>query len=75
MPRRVCDELDRIIGANIRRRRIARKMTQAEISGCLSVTPQQVQKYERGESSIAAIHLIRLAVKLNCQLEDFLRLN
>ena len=73
MPRRPCDELDRIIGANIRRKRVARGMTQAALGSCLSVTPQQVQKYERGESSIAAVNLVRLAVMVNCQLEEFLR--
>jgi DNA-binding XRE family transcriptional regulator len=73
MPRRPSDELDRIIGANIQKRRLAHGMTQTELGKFLSVSFQQVQKYERGESSITAVNLVRLAVALKCRLDDFFR--
>lgn len=72
MPRRPSDILDRIIGVNIRKRCLASKMTQAKLGDCLSVSFQQVQKYERGES-ISAVNLVRLAVALKCRLDDFLQ--
>lgn len=75
MPRRPPDELDRIIGANIRKRRLASEMTQAELGDCLSVTFQQIQNYERGVSSISAVNLVRLATTLKCRLDDFLRVD
>jgi transcriptional regulator with XRE-family HTH domain len=66
MPRRPSNILDRIIGANIRKRRLALGISQAELGACLSVIFQQIQKYERGENSISAVSLVRLAVALNC---------
>jgi transcriptional regulator with XRE-family HTH domain len=65
------DPLDRIIGANMRRLRRARDMTETELGNYLPVTFQQIQKYEKGMNSISAADLARLAVGLNCSINEF----
>lgn len=71
MPLRVFDTLDQTIGANIRKRRVALGLSQAELGACLSVSFQQIQKYERARNRVAASTLVRLAIALKCRLEDF----
>src|ERR1700733_3703668 len=46
------NQLDRVIGGRIRRRRITLNMTQAALAGCLGVSFQQVQRYEKGVARI-----------------------
>jgi transcriptional regulator with XRE-family HTH domain len=75
MPRRVFDTLDHIIGANIRKRRLALGITQAELGASLSISFQQIQKYERAKNRVAASTLVRMAIALKCRLEDFLSLD
>ena len=65
--------IDRIIGANIRRLRRARGVTQTRLGGFLSVSFQQIQKYEKGSTGISAANLARLAVALKCDLDEFFR--
>ena len=72
MPRRPCDEIDLLIGKRIRSRRLALGMTQAELGTLLSVSFQQVQKYERGFNRLAAADLPRLAAILRCKVTYFL---
>lgn len=69
------DPLDRIIGANIRRLRLARDMSQSQLGGFLPVTIQQIQKYESGKNGISAADLGRLAVALRCTLDELFRLS
>jgi transcriptional regulator with XRE-family HTH domain len=52
---------DTLVGHNIHIQRIAKKMSQGELAGRLGVTPQQVQKYERGANRVTAGRLLRLA--------------
>ncbi|MCP3439814.1 helix-turn-helix domain-containing protein [Bradyrhizobium sp. CCGUVB14] len=75
MPRSQRDTFDRIIGANMRRLRLARDMSQAELGAYLPVTSRQIQKYERAISRVAAADLARLAFALRCRLEDFFKTN
>ena len=58
---RAPEPADALVGHNIRIQRIARKMSQGELAARLGVTPQQVQKYERGANRITAGRLVRLA--------------
>ncbi|MCP3447335.1 helix-turn-helix domain-containing protein [Bradyrhizobium sp. CCGUVB14] len=65
------DPLNVIIGANMRRLRLARGMTLEEIGSALGKTYQQVQKYERGISGVSAADLARCAVALTCTINEF----
>ena len=58
---RETDFIDVQLGANVRRRREARRMTQADLAKAIGVTFQQVQKYEKGSNRIAASRLVRIA--------------
>jgi len=58
MSRRQPNVLDRIIGANMRRLRLAREMSQAELGAHLPVTSQQIQKYEQAINKVAAADLV-----------------
>jgi len=71
MPQSEPDPLDRIIGANIKRLRVSRGLSQAELGACLPVTYQQIQKYENGVNSVSAADLGRLTVALKCSIEEF----
>lgn len=65
------DPFDRIIGANMRRLRRAKGMSQAELGACLPVTFQQIQKYEKGLNSVSASALAICAVALGCSITEF----
>jgi transcriptional regulator with XRE-family HTH domain len=72
MPLHEIDELDRLIAANLRRRRVARGLSQAALGVPVRVTPQQIQKYEACKDRISAKNLAIIARVLDCKLGDFL---
>ena len=74
VPTQLHTKLDRLIGANIKRLRIARELTQGKLGEYLGVTFQQIQKYESGKNSISAASLAVLAVALKCRMEEFFAL-
>lgn len=53
------DEIDGVIGENLRRFRTLRGMTQAELASEMGITFQQVQKYERGFNRLSASRLFK----------------
>jgi transcriptional regulator with XRE-family HTH domain len=55
------DPRDREIAKRLRVLRLQRNWSQAELANALSVTAQQVQKYERGANRITAGRLARIA--------------
>ena len=61
---------DVIVGANIRRARQLRLMSQEALANELDVTFQQVQKYEKGTNRVSASRLIAIAAALKCSLAD-----
>ena len=63
---------DRLIGANLRRLRLARGVTQGEIATLLAVSYQQVQKYESGTNRIGMARLLILRDFYAVCLEDFM---
>ncbi len=63
-------EADVKIGAIIRARREARKVTQGELGRAIGVTFQQVQKYERGHNRVAAATMLKIADALECGVAD-----
>ncbi len=60
------DPIDVGVGARIRARRLALRMSQSTLAEHLGVSFQQVQKYERGANRISASMLIKAARALNC---------
>lgn len=56
-----CDNIDKLVGANIRVLRLMQKMSQAALAQRIGVTFQQLQKYERGINRIGAGRLLRIA--------------
>lgn len=56
---RQSDLIDRHVGARIRMRRRAAKISQEEMASALGLTFQQVQKYERGANRISASKLFK----------------
>lgn len=57
-------EIDRIVGANIRIARLERKMSQTDLARLLGLTFQQVQKYENGANRVNVGRLVQIADSL-----------
>ena len=66
------DPVDIAIGARIRVRREARRITQAQLASAAGVTFQQVQKYERGVNRVSAARLLLIAAALRTTGADLL---
>ncbi len=64
--------LDKQIGQRIRTRRLEVGMSQEKLAEALSVTFQQVQKYEKGVNRVAASRLYHIARALRSPIRDFL---
>jgi transcriptional regulator with XRE-family HTH domain len=62
MPR---DPIELSLGLRLRLRRQALGVSQADLAEALSVTVQQVQRYEQAENRMAAVTLVRAAQRLN----------
>jgi transcriptional regulator with XRE-family HTH domain len=61
MSARSPNSIDGAIGRNVRIRRLAKGLSQAQLAKRLGLTFQQVQKYEAGGSRIASGRLVRIA--------------
>lgn len=62
--------LDAAIGANLKRLRGLRGVTQVELAGAIGTTFQQVQKYESGANRISATRLAAAARVLRVPITD-----
>src|SRR5438067_7557494 len=58
---RRADNIDRIVGDNVRALRVSRGMSQSQLADGIGITFQQVQKYEKGANRISAGRLYRIA--------------
>lgn len=65
------DQLDPLIGANIKRIRLMNELTLGDLGKFLGVSPQQMSKYESGVDRIKASSLMRLAIYLGVNIGDF----
>ncbi|MGF1475027.1 MAG: helix-turn-helix domain-containing protein [Geminicoccaceae bacterium] len=63
--------VDRFIGEKIRERRTELGMTQEQLADAISISYQQIQKYERGANRISAARLFDLARSLNVDITSF----
>ena len=55
------NEFCKVVGANIRKMRTDKKLTQEEVAFALEVTWQQMKKYEYGKNCLSAWRLKQLA--------------
>ena len=69
------DPINIKLGAELRRLRESRKLTQTKVANALNVTFQQIQKYEKGTNGVSSIRLLQLSnylkVPINYFFEDF----
>ncbi len=71
MTRRGGDPRDAEIGQRVRALRLQRGLSQTELGQLISVTFQQVQKYEKGANRISAGRLQRMAEVLGVPVAHF----
>ncbi len=64
------NQIDVAVGANLRRVRSLRQMSQEALATQLGITFQQVQKYEKGVNRISASKLVLIAEALDCDLSS-----
>ena len=63
--------LDRYIGLRIRERRKSMGMTQADLAALLSISHQQIQRYESGENTLTMVRILEIARCLNTKPDYF----
>lgn len=67
------DDLDKVVGRNIRRLRRNCGMTQTELGDLIGIRFQQIQKYESGYNRMTAVRLFMLARAFDRPLEYFFK--
>ena len=65
------EELCAIVGRNIRRERLARKMSIKELAKCLKVSTAYMGLIERGKRGTTALNLFKLAVLFDKSIPSF----
>ena len=65
------NQVDVLVGARVRARRLEIEMTQERLGGTLGITFQQIQKYEKGSNRIGASRLQQIAQTLNVPVSYF----
>ncbi len=71
MRTRESTELDALIGAHVRRKRLARGLSQQYLARQLGLSFQQLQKYENGTNRISASRLFAIAMALRADIAEF----
>ena len=66
-------EVDKLVGENVRRLRIQRNLTLAQLSAELGISHQQLQKYETGSNRLSAGALSSVATALGVSIEFLFR--
>jgi transcriptional regulator with XRE-family HTH domain len=66
-------EIDRLVGLNIRTRRIILGLTQDALATKLKITFQQLQKYETGANRVSASRLAQIAWFMHCEPADLFK--
>ena len=62
-----------VLGANVRRARVAGGMTQERLAELVGVNPRTVQKIEAGKINILVTTVLRLQQALGCSWEDLMK--
>ena len=71
IPRPRAQDIDRIVGARMRERRMLLGLTQQQMAELIGVTYQQAHKYEKGINRISAGRLSRIAQALGVEIGFF----
>ena len=61
------EKIDKIIGGRIYSLRVAQGIARKQLAKLIEVTPQQLQKYEKGTNRISVGRLVLIAKSLGCQ--------
>ena len=69
--KKIPNPVDKHVGARVRMRRVLLGMSQEKLGEALSLTFQQVQKYEKGTNRIGASRLSQIAKTLSVQIAFF----
>lgn len=59
-------------GANVRRERVARELTQEKLAELINVNPRTIQKIEAGKLNILLTTIQRLQKALNCSWDSLM---
>jgi transcriptional regulator with XRE-family HTH domain len=62
----------KMFGANVRRERTARNLTQSRLAELAELAPRTIQKIERGDIEVLLSTLLRLQRSLGCPWQDLL---
>lgn len=62
-----------VIGLQLRKIRLVNKMTQTRVAKAISVTFQQIQKYEKGQNLCNPINLLALSEYFNVTFDYFVK--
>ena len=69
------DNFNKHLGNKLKLRRLALGLTQTKVAKAISVTFQQIQKYEKGTNGVSSIRLLQLSnylkVSISYFFEDF----
>jgi transcriptional regulator with XRE-family HTH domain len=60
------------LGANVRRQRIARELSQERLAELVELHPRSVQKIERGETNILITTVLRFKRALGCAWDELM---
>ena len=71
-PRSEQHQLDVALGRSIRERRKALGLSQSALAAAVSLTFQQIQKYERGFNRVSFSRLVMIAHALGCRVIDLI---
>jgi transcriptional regulator with XRE-family HTH domain len=71
MGQKSTSDVDSVIGARTRSRRLQLGMSQERLAELLGITFQQVQKYEKGANRISASRLVQIAKALGIEVAYF----
>ena len=71
MAKKAPNPIDKHVGSRVRMRRMMLGMSQEKLGDALSLTFQQVQKYEKGTNRIGASRLWDMSRILNCPVSYF----
>src|SRR3954447_22015266 len=71
MPKKAPNPIDRHVGSRVRMRRMMLGMSQEKLGDALSLTFQQVQKYEKGTNRIGASRLQQISLILQVPVAFF----
>ncbi len=71
--KRTCTSVDKYVGERIYSLRLAHGLYRAQLSKSIGVSPQQVEKYEKGRSRIYVSRLLLIAKALSKNISYFIK--